>query len=302
MSLCKLQSAACISITRAVTCLVAAALVVESCTCNYMHSRMIISSRGCEYVRRQQGAQFAKSLFSCFPLKHVEQSTISTTFPNVHCTEPDQTSLQVDCLSTRWHPSDTYSTRICGFITAKAVAGEAGIPFLAVSASEFVELFVGRGAARIRELFAEARKATPCVIFIDELDAVGEPGCEHTCACASASRGTKDLMMDKQKFSMESYCMVLNSKISIRHHQLHRQQWVLCKHAMARLCSKSCEEEPFSSYGNLVLLSRHRVSQYVGLSMLQKLLHFSQVGGSLFASSIVLIFNEWHMSMLDTLA
>mmetsp|Transcript_4482 Transcript_4482/g.12213 ORF Transcript_4482/g.12213 Transcript_4482/m.12213 type:complete len:653 (-) Transcript_4482:463-2421(-) len=58
-------------------------------------------------------------------------------------------------------------------LLAKAVAGEAGIPFLAVSASEFVELFVGRGAARIRELFAEARKSTPCVIFIDELDAVG---------------------------------------------------------------------------------------------------------------------------------
>lgn len=56
---------------------------------------------------------------------------------------------------------------------AKAVAGEAGIPFLAVSASEFVEMFVGRGAARIRELFAEARKNAPCVVFIDELDAVG---------------------------------------------------------------------------------------------------------------------------------
>lgn len=45
-------------------------------------------------------------------------------------------------------------------LTAKAVAGEAGVPFLAVSASEFVELFVGRGAARIRELFAEARKVS----------------------------------------------------------------------------------------------------------------------------------------------
>lgn len=47
------------------------------------------------------------------------------------------------------------------------------MPFLAASASEFVELFVGRGAARIRELFAEARKKAPCVVFIDELDAVG---------------------------------------------------------------------------------------------------------------------------------
>lgn len=57
---------------------------------------------------------------------------------------------------------------------ARAVAGEAGVPFLAASASEFIELFVGRGAARIRELFAEARQKAPCVVFIDELDAVGE--------------------------------------------------------------------------------------------------------------------------------
>lgn len=47
------------------------------------------------------------------------------------------------------------------------------MPFIAASASEFVELFVGRGAARVRELFAEARKVAPCVVFIDELDAVG---------------------------------------------------------------------------------------------------------------------------------
>ena len=47
------------------------------------------------------------------------------------------------------------------------------MPFFAAAASEFVELFVGRGAARIRDLFAEARKRAPCVVFIDELDAVG---------------------------------------------------------------------------------------------------------------------------------
>lgn len=74
--------------------------------------------------------------------------------------------------STTTHPHTHSLTHITHAQTARAVAGEAGIPFLAVSASEFVELFVGRGAARIRELFAEARKATPCVIFIDELDAV----------------------------------------------------------------------------------------------------------------------------------
>lgn len=63
----------------------------------------------------------------------------------------------------------TFITRI----TAKAVAGEARVPFFAMSASEFVELFVGRGAARVRELFAEARRRSPSVVFIDELDAIG---------------------------------------------------------------------------------------------------------------------------------
>ncbi|KAL5582029.1 hypothetical protein UlMin_014471 [Ulmus minor] len=58
-------------------------------------------------------------------------------------------------------------------LLARAVAGEAGVPFFTVSASEFVEMFVGRGAARIRELFHVARKYAPSIIFIDELDAVG---------------------------------------------------------------------------------------------------------------------------------
>ncbi|XP_051118974.1 probable inactive ATP-dependent zinc metalloprotease FTSHI 3, chloroplastic [Andrographis paniculata] len=58
-------------------------------------------------------------------------------------------------------------------LLARAVAGEAGVPFFSVSASEFVELFVGRGAARIRDLFNVARKNAPSIVFIDELDAVG---------------------------------------------------------------------------------------------------------------------------------
>lgn len=57
---------------------------------------------------------------------------------------------------------------------AKAVAGEAGVPFFSISGSEFVELFVGVGAARVRDLFQEALKRTPCIIFIDELDALGK--------------------------------------------------------------------------------------------------------------------------------
>jgi cell division protease FtsH len=58
-------------------------------------------------------------------------------------------------------------------LLAKAVAGEAGVPFFSISGSEFVEMFVGVGAARVRDLFEQARKAAPCIIFIDELDALG---------------------------------------------------------------------------------------------------------------------------------
>jgi cell division protease FtsH len=58
-------------------------------------------------------------------------------------------------------------------LLARAVAGEAGVSFFSISGSEFVEMFVGVGAARVRDLFEQARKAAPCIIFIDELDALG---------------------------------------------------------------------------------------------------------------------------------
>ncbi len=58
-------------------------------------------------------------------------------------------------------------------LLAKAVAGEAGVPFFFISGSDFVEMFVGVGASRVRDLFEEAKKKAPCIIFIDEIDAVG---------------------------------------------------------------------------------------------------------------------------------
>ena len=59
-------------------------------------------------------------------------------------------------------------------LLSKAVAGEAGVPFFIISGSEFVELFVGAGAARVRDLFEQAKQKAPCIIFIDELDAIGK--------------------------------------------------------------------------------------------------------------------------------
>ncbi len=58
-------------------------------------------------------------------------------------------------------------------LLARAVAGEAGVPFFRISGSEFVEMFVGVGASRVRDLFSKARKSAPCIVFVDEIDAVG---------------------------------------------------------------------------------------------------------------------------------
>ncbi|MEE7626227.1 ATP-dependent zinc metalloprotease FtsH [Methylobacter sp. Wu8] len=58
-------------------------------------------------------------------------------------------------------------------LLARAIAGEAGVPFFSISGSDFVEMFVGVGASRVRDMFAEAKKRAPCIIFIDEIDAVG---------------------------------------------------------------------------------------------------------------------------------
>lgn len=58
-------------------------------------------------------------------------------------------------------------------LLAKAVSGEAGVPFFSISGSEFVEMFVGVGASRVRDLFNQAKRHSPCIVFVDEIDAVG---------------------------------------------------------------------------------------------------------------------------------
>lgn len=72
---------------------------------------------------------------------------------------------------------------------AKAVAGEAGVPFFSISGSDFVEMFVGVGASRVRDLFDQAKKHQPCIIFIDEIDAVGRQ--RGAGMAAATTRGNK---------------------------------------------------------------------------------------------------------------
>ena len=59
-------------------------------------------------------------------------------------------------------------------LLAKAVAGEANVPFFSMSGSEFVEMFVGMGASKVRDLFKQAKEKAPCIVFIDEIDAIGK--------------------------------------------------------------------------------------------------------------------------------
>ena len=64
---------------------------------------------------------------------------------------------------------------------AKAVAGEANVPFFSMSGSEFVEMFVGMGASKVRDLFRQAKEKAPCIVFIDEIDAIGKKRYGNMC-------------------------------------------------------------------------------------------------------------------------
>ena len=72
-------------------------------------------------------------------------------------------------------------------LLARAVAGEANVPFFSISGSDFVEMFVGVGASRVRDLFEQGKKNAPCIIFIDEIDAVGPPSRRRTWAAVTTN-------------------------------------------------------------------------------------------------------------------
>jgi cell division protease FtsH len=108
------------------------------------------------------------------------------TFANVAGADEAKEDLQeiVEFLKNRWKFQSIGATVPKGVLLvgppgtgktllARALAGEAGVPFFSISGSEFVEMFVGVGAARVRDLFSEAKRSAPCIIFIDEIDAVG---------------------------------------------------------------------------------------------------------------------------------
>eukprot|EP00158_Paraphelidium_tribonemae_P005870 Partr_v1_DN27568_c2_g1_i1_m30551 putative ATP-dependent zinc len=96
-------------------------------------------------------------------------------------------------------------------LLAKATAGEAGVPFLSVSGSEFVEMFVGVGSSRVRDLFASARKMAPCIIFVDEIDAIGKARGKGGMSGSNDEREStlNQLLVEMDGFGTDEHVVVL---------------------------------------------------------------------------------------------
>jgi len=94
-------------------------------------------------------------------------------------------------------------------LIAKAIAGEANVPFISMSGSEFIEMFAGLGASRVRKLFEKARKISPCIIFIDEIDAIGARRTSNSGAESENNQTLNQLLVEMDGFSSEETIIVL---------------------------------------------------------------------------------------------
>ena len=94
-------------------------------------------------------------------------------------------------------------------LIAKAIAGEANVPFISMSGSEFIEMFAGLGASRVRKLFEKARKISPCIVFIDEIDAIGARRTSNSGAETENNQTLNQLLVEMDGFSSEETIIVL---------------------------------------------------------------------------------------------
>ena len=138
------------------------------------------------FVSKKMGGSMGMGVGKSTAMVYVEKST-GVTFKDVAGQDEAKESLQevVDFLHNPKRYTDIGAKLPKGALLvgppgtgktllAKAVAGEAGVPFFSLAGSDFVEMFVGVGASRVRDLFKEAQKMAPCIIFIDEIDAIGK--------------------------------------------------------------------------------------------------------------------------------
>ena len=94
-------------------------------------------------------------------------------------------------------------------LIAKAIAGEAGVPFISMSGSEFIEMFAGLGASRVRKLFDKAKKMAPCIIFIDEIDAIGSRRTSSSGAESENNQTLNQLLVEMDGFASNETIIVL---------------------------------------------------------------------------------------------
>ena len=94
-------------------------------------------------------------------------------------------------------------------LIAKAIAGEANVPFISMSGSEFIEMFAGLGASRVRKLFEKAKKIAPCIVFIDEIDAIGSRRTSQTGAESENNQTLNQLLVEMDGFDTEETIIVL---------------------------------------------------------------------------------------------
>ncbi len=94
-------------------------------------------------------------------------------------------------------------------LIAKAIAGEADVPFISMSGSEFIEMFAGLGASRVRKLFDKARKLSPCIVFIDEIDAIGSRRTSNSGGETENNQTLNQLLVEMDGFSTEETIIVL---------------------------------------------------------------------------------------------
>ena len=94
-------------------------------------------------------------------------------------------------------------------LIAKAIAGEAGVPFISMSGSEFIEMFAGLGASRVRKLFEKARKISPCIVFIDEIDAIGSRRTSSSGAESENNQTLNQLLVEMDGFDKDEAIIVL---------------------------------------------------------------------------------------------
>ena len=94
-------------------------------------------------------------------------------------------------------------------LIAKAIAGEAGVPFISMSGSEFIEMFAGLGASRVRKLFERARKMAPCIVFIDEIDAIGSRRTSNSGAESENNQTLNQLLVEMDGFETNETIIVL---------------------------------------------------------------------------------------------